>query len=118
MVRKFVLCAILALATSFAPVAPPKPTSTVVRSEPPKTSTPPINRATALSGGLLGGYLLLELGYVRSVWKSTSVSGARAPPRSRADARERRLVDGVDINAMICTGRVQLDQVSLRHMTT
>ena len=28
MVRKFVLCAILALATSFAPVAPPKPTST------------------------------------------------------------------------------------------
>ena len=63
MVRKFVLCAILALATSFAPVAPPKPTSTVVRSEPPKTSTPPINRAIALSGGLLGGYLLLELGY-------------------------------------------------------
>ena len=63
MARKFVLCAILALATSFAPVAPPKPTSTVVRSEPPKTSTPPINRATALSGGLLGGYLLLELGY-------------------------------------------------------
>ena len=61
MVRKFVLCAILALATSFAPVAPPKPTSTVVRSEPPRT--PPINRATALSGGLLGGYLLLELGY-------------------------------------------------------
>ena len=63
MVRKFVLCAILALVTSFAPVAPPKPPSTVVRSEPPKTSTPPINRATALSGGLLGGYLLLELGY-------------------------------------------------------
>ena len=63
MVRNFVLCAFLALATSFAPVAPPKPASTVVRSEPPKTSTPPINRATALSGGLLGGYLLLELGY-------------------------------------------------------
>jgi len=63
MVRNFVLCAILALATSFAPVAPPKPASTIVRSEPPKTSTPPINRATALSGGLLGGYLLLELGY-------------------------------------------------------
>ena len=63
MVRKFVICAILALATSFAPVAPPKPASTIVRSEPPKTSTPPINRATALSGGLLGGYLLLELGY-------------------------------------------------------
>ena len=76
MVRKFVLCAILALVTSFAPVVPPKPTSTVVRSEPPKTSTPPINRATALSGGLLGGYLLLELGYVRSVWKLTSESGA------------------------------------------
>ena len=26
-------------------------------------AAPPINRATALSGGLLGGYLLLELGY-------------------------------------------------------
>ncbi len=37
------------------PKPPPK--------SPPKTSTPPINRATALSGGLLGGYLLLELGY-------------------------------------------------------
>ena len=61
--RSLLLCTIVALTTSFAPVAPPKPTSTVVRSEPPKTSTPPINRATALSGGLLGGYLLLELGY-------------------------------------------------------
>ena len=61
--RTLLACAILALATSFAPVAPPKPASTVLRSEPPKTSTPPINRATALSGGLLGGYLLLELGY-------------------------------------------------------
>ena len=61
--RTLLTCAILALTTSFAPVAPPKPASTIVRSEPPRTSTPPINRATALSGGLLGGYLLLELGY-------------------------------------------------------
>ena len=61
--RSLLVLTFVALTTSFAPVAPPKPASTVVRSEPPKTSTPPINRATALSGGLLGGYLLLELGY-------------------------------------------------------
>ena len=74
--RSLLVLTFVALTTSFAPVMPPKPASTIVRSEPPKTSTPPINRATALSGGLLGGYLLLELGYVRSVWKLTSESGA------------------------------------------
>ena len=61
--RSLLLSIFVAVTTSFAPVMPPKPSSTIVRSEPPKTSTPPINRATALSGGLTGGYLLLELGY-------------------------------------------------------
>ena len=61
--RSLILSIFVAVTTSFAPVMSPKPASTLVRSEPPKTSTPPINRATALSGGLLGGYLLLELGY-------------------------------------------------------
>ena len=61
--RSLLVLTFVALTTSFAPVRAPKPASTLVRSEPPKTSTPPINRATALSGGLLGGYLLLELGY-------------------------------------------------------
>lgn len=62
--RNFLVCSLLALTASFTPVAPPQPrSSTVVRAEPPKTSTPPINRATALSGGLLGGYLTLELIY-------------------------------------------------------
>ena len=61
--RSLLVSTFVALTTCFAPVMPPKPVSTIVRSEPPKTSTPPINRATALSGGLLGGYLLLELGY-------------------------------------------------------